>query len=262
MKYIIIFLSFCSVSWGHLGLYLPRAAIEYNAGTFQKTAANGVLHDVTENDPSKWFNGGTSIIITKIIGYAHLGEAGIPPPKDWLQEPWGTQILANKKIAAIQIWGWKDTDGDGKATINDSKVGSRTTKWVKLSELLPSADNGSGSRGNVVGWNTDDTSRTATSEWADILQVGTNKGTAIIIEKSSSWLLLIRVVDITGNTNLFNTVNNLGGSEQWDDGDTSNGIGSDVPRHKYLDENGNTPGSTDGRILDNNVVWIYVPKTN
>lgn len=320
-----------SAAFAHLGLVRPRAAIEYADGSFQKDGANGVLHDVVSGKTDNWF-AKADITLGNIIGYAHNGQK--------YDGKYGTEFAmnydANSRIQSIAIWGWKDTDGDGAATLNDSKVGSRTTKWVKLSELLPSttatktyavtatvtgipdigyftisgnhkeefpvgesftvtggASAGSwavrsvteaggttkiypaatiasavpplgtisvdvcdGAKGSVVGWKAVN-SGDETAEWGDIMQVGAGKGTGITLRQGESWLLLIRVKDVVGNTNLFDTA---GGSEQWDDGDTGNGVGSDVPAHKYLDAKGNTPGTTDHRIADRQVVWVYVPQ--
>lgn len=229
-------------AFAHLTTYRPSAAIEYTGGTFNKNASTGVLKDLVRGDTTYWFNSSVTSLST-IIGHAHIGQSGL------------TQTQANQRVSLIQIWGWRDTDGDGKATVNDARYGRRTTRWVLLSELHPSANGGDGSGGDVVGY--DVVSSHDTSEWDDILQIGT-EGVAIPLEKGESWLLLIRVIDTAGNSNLEDSV---GGTEQWENGDTSDGIGSDVPSRKYLDEDGNTPGTSDGRIDDDDIVWIYVPRT-
>lgn len=109
-----------------LGTNLPAAAIEYSAGSWASDASGGVLHDVVgSGDSTKWFDADVTSVAS-IIGYAHSGQSGL------------TQTQANARVTAIQIWGWLDTNGDGQATIADSRTGARTTKWVKLSELTPS----------------------------------------------------------------------------------------------------------------------------
>ena len=91
-----------------------------------------------------------------------------------------------------------------------------------------------------------------TSTWqGDLLQ-----GNTIPLKPGESWLLLIRVVDISGNTNLMAA---LAGLEQWDNG-VVDGVGSDVITDRFLDSDGNTPGQADGRIEDDDVVWLYVPR--
>ena len=71
-----------------------------------------------------------------------------------------------------------------------------------------------------------------------------------------SRLLLIRVVDTSGNTSLMTAV---AGLELWDNG-VVDGIGSDVVADRYVDCDGHTPGTTYGRIEDDDVVWLYVPR--
>jgi hypothetical protein len=223
---------------GWTTVYLPSAAIEYVAGVFDSEAAGGVLHDITAGDTSKWKDNSVSQFTT-IIGYAHQGRTGL------------TQNQANANVTKIQIWGWLDSNGDGEATYADAYViGNRTTRWTKLSELTPSTGSG-----DVVGWEvgTSDT----TSEWADILQTASG-GTAIDLGEGESWLLMVRVVDTAGNTNLMNMV---GGSEQWEDGTLGNGVGSEGMPDVYVDADGNTPGTADGRIEDDDVVWVYRPKS-
>lgn len=175
------------------------------------------------------------ITIEQIRGFAHVGGKTEGP----------------ENMGAIQIWGWRDTDGDGKATINDSRVGARTTKWVKLSEAT-----GLVGVGGDVGVEISEDRPIVTGAWGDVLQISKG-GTAITIRKGESWLLLIRALDIYGNSSLLDV---LGGTEQWDDGDTANGIGADVPAFKYIDASGNTPGTSDGRLRDGMVVWVYLPK--
>ena len=234
--FLIVLLSIgISQSSAWMGTNRPAAAIEYSAGSFVASASGGVLHDVT-SAPSKWFNVGVTSFAT-ITGYAHSGQTGL------------SQANADLRVTAIQVWGWKDTNGDGSATIADSRTGTRTTKWVKLSEILPATVDG-----NVVGWEVATGAPDTTSAWGDIIQTGAS-GTAVPVLAGESWLLLIRCVNTSGDVNLMDTVS---GTEQWENGDTSDGIGSDVPSDAYMDADGNTPGTSDARIDDDEVVWIYI----
>ena len=81
----------------------------------------------------------------------------------------------------------------------------------------------------------------------DLLQ-----GHAITLKPGESWLLLIRVVDISGNTNLMTEV---GGAERWDSG-IPDGPGSGVAADRYLDCKGNTPGTTDHAFN----AWVVADK--
>ncbi len=113
--------------------------------------------------------------------------------------------------------------------------------------------NPSAGEGDVVGYaiTVPDPSQ-PTSTWrGDLLQDRT-----IPLTAGGSTLLLIRVVDISGNTNLMAEV---AGLERWDNG-AVDGVGSDVVADRYVDSNGNTPGMTDGRMEDDDVVWLYVPR--
>ena len=232
-------------AWACLNLVPPFAAIEYDpaeatalhgsAEDFNKAAPTH-LRDVTAGGGTYWFNRDVGQIAT-LRGYAHIGVQG------------ATQQQANANVQLIQIWGWLDTNGNGAADARDA-----TTQWVKLVELTPSANGGDGSGGNVVGWNIPypPTPAIQTSTWqGDLLQ-----GRTIPIKPGESWLLLIRVVDIAGNTNLMAAV---GGLERWDNG-AEDGVGSDVTDERYVDAKGNTPGTTDGRIQDRHVTWVYCPR--
>jgi hypothetical protein len=108
--------------------------------------------------------------------------------------------------------------------------------------------------GNVVGWEVSTGAPDTTSAWDDVIQTS-NGGTAVTVAPGESWLFLIRVVNTYGDTNLMDTVS---GTEQWDNGDTSDGIGSDVVGEQFIDANGNTPGTSDGRVDDADIVWTYI----
>jgi hypothetical protein len=233
------------VAFACLNIVPPFAAIEYNASeavslhgralAFDK-AHPVYLVDLAASDASHWLDS-TVTQLTTLRGYAHMGIAGM------------TQQEANRNVLLIQIWGWRDTNGNGAADAKDT-----TTQWTKLSELTPSAIDGDGSGGNVVGWGISypPTPAITTSTWqGDILQ-----GHTITLKPGESWLLLIRVVDISGNTNLMAQV---GGVEKWDSG-IVDGPGSGVAADRYVDCHGNTPGTTDARIKDQHVVWVYVAR--
>jgi len=194
-----------------------------------------LLPGITPNNAAAWFSGSVTKLTT-LRGYAHAGRgAG------------NTQQSANRQVMLIQIWGWRDTNGDGQADAKD-----RTKAWVKLHELKPSLNNGDGSGGNVVGWDIPTLAAAIqTSTWrGDLLQ-----GRNFPLERGRSWLFLIRVVDICGNTNLMDVP---GGLEKWWDG-TDGGAGSGVDGDQYVDFAGNTPGTEDQRILSRHVAWGYVP---
>jgi hypothetical protein len=108
--------------------------------------------------------------------------------------------------------------------------------------------------GDAVGWEVSTGAPDTTSAWGDVIQTA-NGGTAIAVAGGESWLFLIRVVNTYGDTNLMDTVS---GTEQWDNGDTSDGIGSDVVGEQFIDANGNTPGTSDGRVDDADIVWTYI----
>ena len=194
-----------------------------------------LLPGITPGDAAAWFNSSVSKLTT-LRGYAHAGRgAGT------------TQQSANRQVMLVQIWGWRDSNGDGQADAKD-----RNKVWIKLLELRPSQNNGDGSGGNVVGWDIPTlTAAIKTSTWrGDLLQ-----GRELPLKQGRSWLLLIRVVDLMGNTNLMDVP---GGLEKWWDG-TEDGAGSGVDGDQYVDFAGNTPGTGDQRILSRHVVWCYSP---
>jgi len=194
-----------------------------------------LLPGITPNDASAWFNSSVTQLTT-LRGYAHAGRgAG------------NTQQSANRQVMLIQIWGWRDTNGDGQADAKD-----RNKVWVKLLELKPMQNNGDGSGGNVVGWDIPTLAAAIqTSTWrGDLLQ-----GRTLQLQPGRSWLLLIRVVDLMGNTNLMDVP---GGLEKWWDG-TEDGAGSGVEGDQYVDFSGNTPGTNDQRIKSRHVAWTYSP---
>ncbi len=228
----------------HLNMPPPFAAVEYNAAEAQ--SLHGEAEDFSKTDPTHlrdveagsgtyWLSGAVTELAA-LRGYAHIGSEGM------------TQQEANANVMLIQIWGWRDTNGNGAADDRDT-----TTEWKKLLELTPSANDGDGSGGNVVGYDIPyDVPAIPTSTWqGDLLQ-----GRTIPLKVGESLLLLIRVVDISGNVNLMAQV---AGLEQWDNG-VADGVGSDVGDDRYVDADGNTPGTTDGRIHDDDVVWLYVPR--
>jgi len=232
-------LMFAAAAWGHLNVVPPFAAIEYDADQAQAIhgsaeafdkAAPIRLNDVTPNDGSYWLARNVSAL-TELRGYAHIGGEGL------------TQQEANANVTAIQIWQWVDTNGNGAADDED-----QTPQWQKVIEFSPSAG-----EGNVVGYAIGYPNPVQpTSTWrGDLLQSRT-----IPLKTGRSTLLLIRVIDISGNTNLMAEITGL---ERWDNG-AVDGIGSDVVADRYMDSDGNTPGMTDGRIEDDDVVWLYVPR--
>ena len=222
----------------------PVGAIKYDAD--EAVALHGsaeafdklnpiLLPGITPGDASAWFNSSVTKLTT-LRGYAHAGRgAG------------DTQQSANRQVMLVQIWGWRDTNGDGQADAKD-----RTKAWVKLVELKPMQSNGDGSGGDVVGWDIPTlAAQIQTSTWrGDLLQ-----GRNLPLERGRSWLLLIRVVDLMGNTNLMDVP---GGLEKWWDG-TEDGAGSGVDGDQYVDFAGHTPGTNDQRILSRHVAWVYVP---
>lgn len=236
---IVGVLVFATAAWGHLNIVPPLAAIEYDAEQAQAIhgsaeafdkAAPIRLNDVTPNDATYWLARSVDSL-TELRGYAHIGGLGL------------SQQEANANVTAIQIWQWADTNGNGAADDEDA-----TTQWQKVIEFNPSAG-----EGDVVGYAiTAPNPPQPTSTWrGDLLQDRT-----IPLTAGGSTLLLIRVVDISGNTNLMAEV---AGLERWDNG-AVDGVGSDVVADRYVDSNGNTPGMTDGRMEDDDVVWLYVPR--
>jgi hypothetical protein len=204
-----------------------------------------LLQDLIPGDATRRLAAGAGELTT-LRGYFHASHA-----------TGDGQAEANARIRRVQIWGWRDSNGDGRATIDDAKVrdrARRTTRWVKLWEACPDGSDPELPQVDVVGWSgVKETDAVLTSEWrGDLLQ---STGT-IRIGRGESWLLLLRVIDINGNTNLMAALNR---SEAWDNGDTSDGIGTDVPGDKYLDADGHTPGQSDRRMPDSAVVWTYRP---
>jgi len=240
-------------AWAWIDTRPPVGAIEYrpdqaialhgSAETFDRDAPV-LLRDIIPGDPNRRLGPDVSAL-TVIRGYFHAGHA-----------QGDGQEQANARMARVQLWGWLDSDGDGAATVNDAKVADRakrTTRWVKLWEAAPDGSDPNLPQVDVVGWQVDAGATIPTSTWqGDIFQ---SKG-SVAVKAGESWLLLVRVIDINGNTNLMDA---LGGTEAWDNGDTSDGVGTDVPGDKYLDANGNTPGAADARVADDAVVWVYRP---
>jgi hypothetical protein len=243
-----------SYAFGFVNTSLPFAAIEYSAAdavTLHGSSegfSKGLVtqfRDVTSGATTFWMTSKTHTI-SELRGYGHLGDNTL------------NQTEANARIDKLEIWGWRDSDGDGEATVNDSRIrGDHTTKWTKLYEIDPDGDDGSIVDGNVVGFAIANPAPTiTTSTWqGDVMSAAGS----ITLSANESWLIIIRVIDASGNSNLSTT---FGGGEVWDNGDTSDGIGSDVAIEKYLDSNGNTPGTSDARIQDDDVVWVYVMASN
>jgi len=228
------------VAFGHLNLTVPSAAIEYNAseatvlhGSAESFSKNTpiLLHDISPGSGTYWL-GKTITQLTTLRGYAHAGGSQHI-----------SQAAANAKVLLIQIWAWADSNGNGQADAGDTP-----TEWEKVAEHTPS-----GGQGDVVGYEVNfPLPAIHTSTWqGDLLQ-----GKTIDLETGLSILLLIRVVDIVGNSNLMQA---MAGLEQWDNG-VIDGVGSDVITDRFVDSNGNTPETTDGRIEDEDVVWLYVPR--
>ena len=88
-------------------------------------------------------------------------------------------------------------------------------------------------------WRRSPTFPRCTSALGDVLQKNAGgsvggTGSGITINPRESWLLLIRVVDVNGYTNLQTTP----GEENWFNGDPSNPVGSGVPTDMYIDYSG------------------------
>jgi hypothetical protein len=212
--------------------------VKFGPYDFQRDPnTNGTLRDVAPGD-QYWLARGTTAITT-IRGAAHSGYSGL------------SQAEADARVAKIQIWAWRDTNGNGRADPGDT-----TTEWVLLSEITPGV-NGA----HVVGYEVPVPHAITMPDCAscvgDVLQTS-HGGTAITVAQKQSWLLLIRVVSATdpGCTNLSAAT----GMENWDDG---NGNGSGVANDRYIAADGTwCEGSgKDGQraIADHSIVWIYVP---
>jgi hypothetical protein len=247
----VLFLPDISQAW--VGTYRPRAAIEYDSTiatavhgsplTFSQTTPT-ILEDVVQRQTNKWFASSVTSIAT-INGFAHSGQTG---------EAVG---VANLKCDALQVWGWHDRNGDGKANIQDSRFrDGGTTKWILKYEIDPDSDDAGIADGNVIGWEVAAGANSTSDYHSNLLQ----NGSTITVASGEAWIFIIRVVDTSGFTNLYD-IDGGGGTEQWDDGDTGNGIGSDIPGDKYVDSNGNTPETSDARIEDDEVVFIYVRRS-
>src|SRR5690606_16053861 len=119
---ILIVLCLTASAFGYVNQIKPFAAIEYDAD--EAEAIHGSAETFDPSDPVLFTDGcqlatGNHNIAT-LRGYAHLGQAGL------------TQQQANDRIERIQIWGWKDTNGNGEADAGDT-----TTEWTLLHELDP-----------------------------------------------------------------------------------------------------------------------------
>jgi len=234
-----------SPAYGWLGVSLPYGAINltsYSGGggpAFAKNFSGGVLYSATPNSATYWLDNSVASL-TQIIGAAAGSEAA-----------GANQALANSHITAIQIWGWRDLNGDGEVTIADgvpNRAGETTTMWTKLSEITPVS-----AVGDAVAWLTP---YPAMGDLGDVLQVSEG-GTAIPLGIGESWILMIRVVATTGDTNLMDSA---GGTEQWENGDTSDGVGSDLMSDTFVTYAGHTPTTSDGRLPAISLSWVLRPK--
>jgi hypothetical protein len=232
----------CLEAEAWVGTYRPRAMIDHtDTGSFSSSSPI-LLVDVDQPTTTYWLDAGITTLST-IRGYAHAGQVG------------ESQGDANAKVDSIQIWGWKDSNGDGEATVADSKRPGGTTRWTRLAACDPNGDDADPD-GNVLGWEVAAGSDSGSDLTGNLLQ----NGQTIAVIAGEPWILIVRVVDTSGFTNLHD-VDGGGGIEQWDDGDTGNGIGSDVPGDKYTDKDGNTPGTSDARLADDEVVFTYIQRS-
>jgi hypothetical protein len=213
----------------------------------------GVFNDVVpgQNQPGKWFEQG-KVTFTYLKGYAHCGDISIP------------QTSRDKRIEAIQIWGWHDTNGDGLANVADANTAEGVPKceqWTLLHEIKPATVSGHAVGGNIP-WTT------GIHEWpndagelGDLLQCDITGTDPLTFQPRESWLLLLRVVDVNGNTNLMNGV--AGATEVWYNGDSGDPVGSLSDDDKYIGYNGlysDGPKLGEWAVADDVVVWIYCPK--
>jgi hypothetical protein len=215
-------------------------AVKFGPYNFQRNPnISGTLRDIAPGD-QYWLARGTTAITT-LRGAAHNGYSGA-----------ASQAEADARVAKIQIWAWRDTNGNGRADPGDT-----TTEWTLVSEITPGV-----AGAHVVGYDVPLPHAIVMPDCAssvgDVLQAG-HGGTTITVGPGQSWLFLIRVVSATeaGCTNLVGTSR----MENWDDG---NGNGSGVTSDKYIAADGKwcEASEKDGQqaVADHSIVWIYVPK--
>ena len=218
---------------------------KFGAYDFQRNPnTNGTLRDIATGN-QYWLARGTTAI-NVLRGAAHNGNNTV-----------GSLAEADARVAKIQIWAWRDSNGNGRADAGDADVrGVSTTQWILVSEVTPGM-NGAHVVGHEVLTPPPLAMPDCASSLGDVLQASYG-GTAIRVGAGQSWLLLIRVVSATeaGVTNL--TCNS--GMENWDDGE---GNGSGVTTDKYIAADGKwCEGSgKEGQqaVADQSIVWIYVP---
>lgn len=221
-----------SAAW--VGTNTPVGIIEDSEDTFDPSAVNGILQDVTAGDASKWLANSVSSL-TKIKGAAHAGQTGID------------QATADARVTNVQIWSVRL--GHGQTQFDNTTVlKGGESRWTKVGELTPSTGSG-----HVVGWLVDTSAPGTWSSLGDLCQ----SIITVNLASGQTYLLLIRVIDTTGVTNLYDSV---GGSEKWENGDSSDSIGSNVPTDKYVDSKGNSPGTSDARLPARAIVCIYRPR--
>jgi len=212
---------------------------KFGSYDFQRNPnVSGTLRDIAAGN-QYWLARGTTAI-TILRGAAHNGHDGV-----------SSQAEADARVAKIQIWAWRDTNGNGRADPGDT-----TTAWILVSEITPGA-NGAHVVGHEVPQSHSPLMPNCASGVGDVLQTG-HGGTAITVGPRQSWLFLIRVVSATeaGCTNLSGD----SGMENWDDG---SGNGSGVTTDRYIAADGKwCEGSgKDGQqaIADHSILWIYIP---
>lgn len=138
-----------------------------------------------------------------------------------------SQANANSRIDKVQWWLWWDANSDGKADIQDAKYGS--TRWKLIWQGDPNGSDPNVQDVDVTGWQQTQANPTAPSYPCGInMLAGT---TGFKLQTRKVYILLLRKVDSSGNTNLMDSV---GAVENWDNGDTSDTIGSNIPKDKYL----------------------------
>ena len=226
--------------------------------------SQGIVLDVVpgENQPGRWLlKGGTEIAYLK--GVAHAGHLD-PAVSD--------QAAQDARVTSIEIWGWRDGDGDGRASPADANAhdpAARCSCWTLLSQLCPASGS---AYGHAVGGSVcvpytapaagaDPNFTLKTGKVGDVLQAGTwEMAQAIPIGEHESWLLLIRIQVQDGWTNLMG----LDGVERWWNGVSGGGsVGSGTAGDQYLDSTGKyATGAKAGQqaVPDDAIVWVYRPK--
>ena len=254
---LLLSLVITTTTVAYLNQHEPFAAIEYQ--TDEAQSINGTaegfsrtsptyFRDTVSGETQYWLLDPTPVDntmeVSTIRGYAHLGQSGL------------SQSQANDRIDTYQLWRWYDGDGDGAADLDDARYGSTT--WEKVAEYDPNNDEAGVPQKDVEAYSITATlppPDPTTADWNSTNLLAS--GDSLTLKRGRSYLFVIRVIGSSGNTNLMQSV---GGAEQWDDG-KPNQVGSDVPSDKYIDMDGNTPGTTDGRLQDDDVVRVYIMKS-